>query len=213
MRRGGISTFGACGCVWYDPIMSEAFNIPPTMDLDEFLAWDAPAGGLWQLVDGEPRAMAPASLPHNAILGELTRLIGNHLAERGGPCVVVPTPGVIPRIRADRNIRIPDLGVTCSETPLEGYALPDPVLLVEILSPSNAAETWANVWAYTTIPSLQEILILRSSSVRAELLRRRPDGSWPEQPETISDGMLELESIGFGLPLTAVYRTTKFAAE
>lgn len=212
MRQGAISTFGARGRVCYGAIMSEAFNIPPTMDLDEFLAWDAPAGGLWQLVDGEPRAMAPASLPHNAILGELNRLIGNHLAEHGGPCVVVPTPGVIPRIRADRNIRIPDLGVTCSETPLEGYALPDPVLLVEILSPSNAAETWANVWAYTTIPSLREILILRSSSVRAELLRRRPDGSWPEQPETISDGMLELESIGFSVALAALYRTTRLGS-
>ena len=212
MRRGGISTFGARGWVWYAATMSEAFNIPPTMALDEFLAWDAPGGGLWQLVDGEPRAMAPASLPHNAILGELTRLIGNHLAERGSPCVVVPTPGVIPRIRSDRNMRIPDLGVTCSETPLEGYALPDPVLLVEILSPSNAAETWANVWTYTTIPSLREILILWSSSLRTELLRRRPDGSWPEQPETISEGMLELESIGFQIELASVYRTTRFGA-
>ncbi len=182
------------------------------MDLDEFLQWDAPGGGHWQLVDGAPQAMAPASLPHNAILGELGALIRNHLVAQGGPCVAVPTPGVIPRIRSDRNFRIPDLGVTCSETALEGYALPDPVLLVEILSPSNAAETWTNVWAYTTIPSLGEILILRSSSVRAELLRRRPDGSWPEQPETIAEGTLELESIGLSVDLAAIYRTTRLVS-
>jgi hypothetical protein len=35
----------------------------------------------------------------------------------------------------------------------EESALTDPVLLIEILSPSNQAETWANVWAYATIPS------------------------------------------------------------
>jgi Uma2 family endonuclease len=179
------------------------------MDLDEFLQWDAPGGGLWQLIDGAPCAMAPASLPHNAILGELSGLIRNHLLAQGSPCVAVPTPGVIPRIRSDRNFRIPDLGVTCSGTLLEGYALPDPVLLAEILSPSNAAETWTNVWAYTTIPSLREILILRSSSIRAELLRRQPDGAWPEQPETISGGMLELDSIGLTVDLAAIYRTTR----
>ena len=54
----------------------------------------------------------------------------------------------------------------------EEYDASDPVLLVEILSPSNRAETWTNVWAYTTIPSVREILVLHSLRIRAELLRR-----------------------------------------
>jgi hypothetical protein len=37
----------------------------------------------------------------------------------------------------------------------------DPIVLVEILSPSNEAETRANVWAYTTIPTVAEIVLLR----------------------------------------------------
>ncbi len=89
--------------------MGPALKIPAVMTVAEFLAWDAPEGRLWQLVDGEPQAMAPASRTHGTIQGELGRLIGNHLSERGGPCSLVVTPGVVPRVRADSNYRIPDL--------------------------------------------------------------------------------------------------------
>jgi Uma2 family endonuclease len=39
---------------------------PAHMTLDEFLAWE-PGGGKWQLIDGEPVAMAPGSDAHGAI--------------------------------------------------------------------------------------------------------------------------------------------------
>jgi hypothetical protein len=49
-----------------------------------------------------------------AIQGEASRLIGNHLAELPGPaCRVVIEPGIQPKVRADVNVRIPDLVVTC----------------------------------------------------------------------------------------------------
>ena len=113
---------------------------------------------------------------------------------------------------SETNVRIPDLAVTCSGYDAEESALADPVLLIEILSPSNQAETWANVWAYATIPSVQEILILKTASIGAELLRRNQDGSWPNQPLSIATGDLTLESIGFHVPLAAAYRTTRLAA-
>ena len=70
--------------------MSEpARKVPAVMDTAEFLAWDAPRGSRWQLVDGEPQAMAPASRTHGIIQAELVRLIGNHLDDRGSPCMVV----------------------------------------------------------------------------------------------------------------------------
>jgi Uma2 family endonuclease len=87
----------------------------------------------------------------------------------------------------------------------------DPVALIEILSPSNEAETRAKVWAYTTIPSVMEIVLLRSTAVAAEILRRRPDGTWPEDSETIAaDCELRLDSIGFAAPLRLAYRTSGF---
>src|ERR1700732_1504108 len=161
--------------------MGAIAEIPVRMTVAEFLAWDAGDGQLWQLVDGEPQAMAPANRTHGAIQAELCSLIRNHLEERSSPCSVVTTPGVIPRVQSETNLRIPDLAVTCSGYDTEESALADPVLLIEILSPSNQAETWANVWAYTTIPSVQEILVLKTVSIGVELLRRNQDGSWPNQ--------------------------------
>lgn len=189
--------------------MEAARQIPPVMDLAEFLAWDAPGRQRWQLVDGQPQAMAPASRTHNVIQGELGRLIGNHLVEQGRRCTVVPNAGTVPRVRSDSNLRIPDLAVTCTGYQEEEYVIGDPVLLVEILSPSNRAETWANVWAYATIPSVQEILVLHSTRIRAELLRRDSSGNWPERAEVIEQGDLELHSLGFKVPLIAAYRGTR----
>ena len=50
---------------------------PARMSVDEFLAWDSGdrSGRLWQLVDGEPTAMAPGSQNHGALQGEIGRLI------------------------------------------------------------------------------------------------------------------------------------------
>ena len=194
--------------------MSAALKPPPSrMTVDEFLAWDSGdhSGRRWQLVDGEPVAMAPARQNHGAIQSEMAYLLISHLRERGSMCRVITEPGVIPRVGASDNWRIPDLGVTC-EPPKDTVAVEEPVLLIEILSPNNYAETRANVWAYTTLPSVQEILILNSVRIEAELLRRREDKTWPEQPDVVGAGaMLALASIGFASPLTAFYRTTSLA--
>ena len=194
--------------------MSAALKHPPSrMTLDEFLAWDSGdrTGRRWQLVDGEPVAMAPASDNHGSIQAELAALIRNHLVERGSLCRVVTEPGIVPRVRSSENWRIPDLGVTY--TPSDGSVeVPAPVVLVEIISPNNYAETRANIWTYTTLPSVQDILVVNSVRIEAELLRRRDDGTWPEQPEAVpADGTLKLASIAFTTPLTALYRTTSLA--
>jgi Uma2 family endonuclease len=192
--------------------MSEPVTkVPEAMDVAGFVAWDAPTGSIWQLVDGHPEAMAPASRTHAIIQLELGRRIGNHLDEQGAPCIVVGPTGVIPRIRADVNYRVPDLAVTRAEVQEEEPALSEPVLLVEILSPTNRSETWTNIWAYTTIPSVKEILVIDSVRIRAHLLRRDAQGDWPEEATTIEDGQLELESIGFCMPLAALYRRTRLA--
>jgi Uma2 family endonuclease len=126
------------------------------MTVDEFLVWDTDdlIGRRWQLIDGEPVLMAPAAEPHGAIQNELGRLLANHLAERQSPCRVITAPGIVPRVRANENFRVPDLGVTCAP-PSREVMVQDPVLLIEILSPSNEPETRANVWACTTMPSVQ----------------------------------------------------------
>jgi Uma2 family endonuclease len=183
---------------------------PHHMTVDEFIVW---AGdGRWQLVDGEPRAMAPANATHGIIQATFAFLLNQHLYTRDSPCVVVIEPAIQPPVRSRSNMRVPDLAVTCSPVEAGQIALPDPLLILEILSPSNEADTWENVWTYVSIPSVQEVLVLRSATIAADLLRRRADGTWPEEPLQIGrDDTVHLACIGITLPLAEVYRRTYLA--
>jgi Uma2 family endonuclease len=186
-------------------------KVPVRMSVDEFLNWDSGDFLTYELVDGEPRAMAPTNRTHGTLQSELDRLIGNHPRAKGSPCDVVTAPGVIPHLFAEDNMRVPDLGVTCTPYETEQAALPEPVLLVEILSPSNQAKTWTNVWTYTSIPSVREILVLHTSRIAAEVLRRSADDTWPERTTMITEGDLVLDSIDLRVPLTELYARTRLA--
>jgi Uma2 family endonuclease len=181
----------------------------PSMTVEEFLEWPGDGSSVkHQLVDGEVRAMAPASVRHGRIQGNIARLIGNHLDD--GPCQIVVEPGVVPRIRSDANLRIPDLGITCESDELAQQTLLNPILLIEILSPSNEAETRRNVWTYISIPTVREVLLVHSTRVAAELLTRQSDGSWPTDPDILGpDDGLNLASIDFACPLGDFYRRTR----
>ena len=183
-------------------------GLPTTAD--EFLSWPGDGrGGKYQLVDGELRAMSPGSATHGAIQNNVATLLTNHLRSLGGRCRSYTEPAIQVRTRAKINMRIPDIGVSCAKITAGDVALPEPILLVEILSPGNSSDTWDNVWAYCTVPTVTEILILASTRIEAQLLRRGADGHWPPDPTKIDDtGALSLASIGYTAPLNAIYEGT-----
>ena len=182
------------------------------MRVDEFIVWDDGSGDKHQLVDGEVRAMAPTTEAHGTIQANLARLIGNRLVATDSPYRIVMKPGVTTRIRADWNMRVPDLGVTCARAEPGQIALIEPVLLVEIMSPGKKNATWENVWAYAAIPSVREILVVQLTRIEAALLRRTANGEWPANPDPIgSHDMVRLETVGLETPLTESYRGTYLA--
>jgi Uma2 family endonuclease len=194
--------------------MSNALReLPRTMTVAQFLDWPGDGSGCtFQLVDGELRAVSPGSATHGTIQANLCWLIRNALMASGSGCRIVTEPGVITRVRPDINMRVPDLGVTRTADAPGQQALPDPIALIEVLSPGNAADTWDNVWAYTTIPGVCEIVVVHSTRVLAEVLRRGADGHWPAEPEEIGpDETLRLESIGVAFSLREAYAQTHLA--
>jgi Uma2 family endonuclease len=191
-------------------LMSTALKLPPRMTVEQFLEWepDDRSGALWQLRDGEPEMMAPASDRHGSIQSELAYLITTHLRQRSTPCRLVIAPGVVPAERSEDNCLVPDLGVTCAP-PTGQHLMHEPLVLIEILSPTNVSRTRANIRAYMTILGVHEILVVHSSAVVAEIFRRGADGAWPQSAEIIdSTGELSLDSIGFVAPLREAYRTS-----
>jgi Uma2 family endonuclease len=194
-------------------MQSTPHKLPQTMTVAEFLDWPGDGTGrTYQLVDGEVRAVSPGSATHGTIQANLARVIGNELAASGTGCRIATEPGVVTRIRSHLNLRVPDLAITRTPDAPGQQALPDPVALIEVLSPGNAADTWDNVWAYTTIPSVREIAVVHSTRVKAEVLRRGSDGHWPAEPQEVgADGELRLESVAVALPLREAYAQTHLA--
>jgi Uma2 family endonuclease len=194
--------------------MNPANQLPAAITVTEFLARTPPGGDRWELVDGTPRAMAPSAPRQGAIQAEVARLIGNHLAESHPKCRVVTEPGIQPKVRGDLNTRVPDLAVTCATWDPENRLLREPLVVIEILSPLDKADTWANVWTYPTIPSMREILVVYTAEVRLDLLRRETDGTWPDNPAPLRLGdIVTVERINFSAPVVAFYRTASAGVE
>ena len=185
-------------------------RLPPLMTVGDFIDW--PGDGTstrYELVDGVLRAMAPGSDTHNTIVANLVGLLWQHLRQSRPQCRVVTALGVQPHVRAEWNFRIPDLGVTCTPNRPGEIMTPDPLLLIEVLSPGNANDTYENVRAYATLPNVHEIVVIHSTRIKAELLRRNDSGNWPPDPIMIDDtSLLCLASIGAVLSLADVYAGT-----
>ena len=193
--------------------MNTAHKIEPLMTVEEFLRWPGDGTGRrYELVDGVVRMQDSGSDTHGTIQSRLTIIIGSHLDATRPHCRVVTNPGVAPRLNADWNYREPDLGVTCAPNIAGVHMLPEPVLLVEVLSPSNMGKTWSNIPLYATVPSVGEILIVDSTKVSVQLLRRLDDGSWPHRPAPFGPGEnVRLATIDLDIPLRDIYRHTHLA--
>ena len=81
----------------------------------------------------------------------------------------------------------------------------DPVLIVEILSPStDRDDVFIKLPAYQRIPSLQEILYVETERIGATVYRRA-ENTWL----TINlarEAQLRLETVGLDIPLAMLYR-------
>lgn len=55
------------------------------------------------------------------------------------------------------------------------------------------------------------VAIPRTAEIGGDLLRRNPDGTWPDKPLSLDRGALVLESIDFRGELSAFYRATRLA--
>ena len=188
--------------IWRKPL--------PHMTADDFLAWPGDGTGrTFQLVDGEVRAVSPASTAHGGIQANLAFLLKSALRAAGSSLHVVTEAAIIPALNAGTNVRVPDLAVTAALLERSQQDLPEPLLIIEVLSPGNQDDTRDNIRAYATLPSVQEMVVLYSTRLLAEVHRRDAHGTWLPNPETVAaDGRLRLPSVGLDVPLTEAYEGT-----
>ena len=190
-----------------------ALNRPPLphMTADDFLAWPGDGRvGKAQLIHGEVHIMSPASVVHGAIQFNLGGVL--HAGTINGLRIVAEA-AVRPQLGAASNVRVPDLLGTFELINRGMQTVDHPVLIIEIMSPGNQDTTRENMMAYATIPSVQELIVIHSTRVLAEVLVRASDGSWPADPVYFGPGeSLPISTAGVVCPLEAVYAGTWLAA-
>ncbi len=176
--------------------MAEFAERPITVD--EFLAFEGEADRHYQLVRGVITAMAPAQLAHGRMVARLARLIGNQLR---APCEPITEAGVKPAHRDDSWWQA-DLVVTCSPTTPGQVYLTDPVLVIEVLSPSTeSVDRTLKLRDYFAMPSVQDVLLIETETAKIEQWQRAGDRWLIWGP----GDTLEIASLGIRLDLDALY--------
>jgi Uma2 family endonuclease len=157
--------------------------------------------------DGQIYAMPPINREHDWIGSELAWRVLQHL--RGKKCSWYSSKM---RLHAPASglYTYADLSVVCGTAQFaEGKktdTLLNPVLVVEILSPDTESyDRGRKAAMYQTISSLQELLLIAQDTYKVELLRRESDGTSSRTEAAGLDASIELQSIGFTLPLRELY--------
>jgi Uma2 family endonuclease len=178
----------------------------PTVSPDEYLVRERAAEYRSEYLAGGIRAMTGASRRHNRIAMNVGVLLDGQL--RGGPCEPFMSDM---RVKVERTgaYFYPDVVVACGASRLEDEhedTLLDPVLIVEVLSPSTADYDRSAKWEhYRRIPTLMDYLLLNQNEARIERYARQSEGLWLFSETTGLDATLQLESIGCTLALRDVY--------
>lgn len=176
------------------------------MTEDEYLAHERNALQRSELVNGQPVAMAGASLRHNAIVRNLLVALGSRL--RGHPCQ--PYPSDL-RVHAPATglYAYPDVSVVCApvqRSPKDADTVLNPKVLVEVLSPTTEAfDRGAKFAHYRSIPSLMTYVLVDPHG-GIEWYERGEDGVFRLYEATGEDAVVTLQSIQTSFPLAEIYR-------
>ena len=175
----------------------------------EYLLWEEAQESRHEYYDGQIVAMSGGSFDHNRIVQNLSTELGIAFKAKHCECF---TQSQKVRIAQKHSFLYPDVVVTCGGTQKgEGYAILNPLLAVEVLSPSTARRDWNEKReAYQSLPTLQEYVVIAQDTPRVALYRRGENDTWQESVIVGMNAMLILESIGLEIPFTDLYARVEF---
>jgi len=173
------------------------------MTVDEYLAWAVEQPGRYELLDGSIVAMSPESLGHAERKGAVHAALLAAIRARGLPCHALPD-GTTVRID-DATAYEPDAVVYCGEKhPPSAIELPNPVIIVEVLSPSmRHIDLSAKLADYFRLPSVAHYLIVDPDKPR--IVHHARSAGDTILTRIVSDGSIRLDPPGLELAIAAVY--------
>lgn len=178
----------------------------------EYLTLEAVATERHEYRDGEIITMDGAAASHNRITHNLIRRLDEEL-ERS-PCEVF---GSQQRVQVHRTrYCYPDLliaGRPLMLDPPDGeLTLTNPRVLIEVLSPSTAADDRGEKFNdYRRLESLEEYLLVSQHQPRVEPFYRNANGEWMiGKIVDCLDGILPIRFLRIEIPMAHVYARVEF---
>jgi Uma2 family endonuclease len=192
------------GCADHDEgdrrgLMAKATPQPWTVE--EFLVFEAEEPERYEFVDGILRMMTGGSVAHSVIKNNATNALNASLRE--GPChAYVDDLKVV----TETAVMYPDVVVTCQPLAPDDDRVPDPTVVVEVLSPTTETHDRIRKWRqYQTITSLRHFVLIAQSERRIEVYTRQGGGWQLAVVEPPDDGVV-LQAVGARLSLEAIYQ-------
>src|SRR5437868_4308410 len=176
------------------------------MSVTEFLAWEREQPERYEYAGGLVTMMTGASLVHVTITMNIAFALRQSL--RGSGCRPFTNDA---KVLAGGSVRYPDITVTCARFGGKDDIVPDPVVVIEVISPSTEREDRGRKkFDYFATPSIQQYALIEQDARRVDLYTRSGDRWTDEIIE--GDAVLKLSSIGVEVSLDTVYEDTELDA-
>ena len=178
----------------------------------QYLQMEREANYKSEYFQGEIFAMVGASFNHNIVNENCSVLIGSFLRKK--PCQSFSRDMKL-HIPANTLYTYPDLMIVCGDKKFvdgEKDIIMNPVIIIEILSKTTEAYDRGDKFAlYRSIPSLREYVMISSTSIRAEVMRKESDlGLWFLASEADSlEGSIQIKNIDLEVSLSDIYEETE----
>lgn len=167
---------------------------------DAFMAWAAQQPrGRFELADGRIVAMAPERVAHTRAKLKAVNALAAAVAS-GGLGWEAMTDGVSVRID-DAAVYEPDALVRCGEpAPGDALEIADPVIVVEIISPSSrGVDTGLKLADYFKLPSVRHYLVVNHDA--RIVIHHRRDDAGAISVRILGDGILSLDPPGLAIDI------------
>jgi Uma2 family endonuclease len=175
----------------------------PRMTVDEFLAWAEGRPGRYELFRGEVYAMSPENVGHTKTKGAIFSALRAAIRKYGLPCHAL-TDG--PTVRLDEATAYePDALVYCGqELPATSLEVPNPVIVVEVLSPStHRLDVSLKLAGYFKLPSVVHYLIVDPTEPIILHHARAADDTIVTR--VVTEGSIALDPPGLELAVADIY--------
>ena len=169
------------------------------MTVDEFLAWAEGQEGRHELFNGQVYAMAPERSAHALTKFAVQTALADGIRRAGLPCTMYPD-GMTVRVGKD-TAHEPDALVRCGpKLPADAVEVPDPVIVVEVLSPSTRRiDATRKLAGYFSLPSVHHYLIVDPERLPV-IHHQRQDGG-TILTRLLSEGTVRFDPPGFEIAI------------